>query len=101
MDILSWHNWTTPPPPAYIGPYLPPPLFWGHELQKKKVSGRFETVAGRYDPSKLLKIGYPNRVTSSPKIASKSKNSALYVTKPTHTPYHCLPLDPFLTLLPH
>ena len=83
----------------------PPPPYFGFENRKQnKVSGPFETVVGRYDPSKLLNLGSSYRVTSSPKIASKYKNSALYVTKPTNTPYHChqcLPLDPFLTLLPH
>ena len=41
-------------------------------IAEKKFSGQFETVAGRYDTSKLLKIGYSYRVTSSPKIASKT-----------------------------
>ena len=51
--------------------------------RKKKVLGPFEAVGGRHDPLKLLKIGYSYRVTSSPKIASKSQNVALYVTKAT------------------
>ena len=43
-------------------------------------------MVGHYDPSKLLKIGISYLVTSSPKIASKSKNSTLYITKPNSTP---------------
>ena len=60
-----------PPAGGWLGLGTPPPIF-GSRNSKKEELEPFGTVVGCYDPSKLLKIGISYRVTSSPKIASKS-----------------------------